>query len=184
MGSKFSNLSIVRPKSADGRIWGASGRMAGLAMIVISALMAGGCQGRDREADEARLQMDEYRNEVRMINQSNDVLRREISDTYASCELIGNQLMVMAAMDIHDKYTDGLGRRILPKPIDKAGPDPVTQRDDDGNNKGKIAGGKPGGKAGPRLGPEINPAVEQKPPPPPPVEEVKRGFPDGVSIDF
>lgn len=109
--SNFCGLSMARPKFVGGRILDALARTTGLAMIVITALMAGGCLGRDGEADEARLQMGEYRDELRMIHQSNDVLRREISDTYASCDLIGNQLVLMAAMDIHDKYTDGLGKQ-------------------------------------------------------------------------
>lgn len=94
-------------------------RVAGLATVLILALVAGGCLVSNDEFDKARLQRDEYLRESQAIHQANDALKREISEIYESCDLISTQLTVLAAMSIHDQYTAGLARPrpVLPPPI-------------------------------------------------------------------
>lgn len=95
-------------------------RAAALALIVVLALISGGCLVGNEEFDKARLERDEYRGQLVRLHESNDSLKREISEIYESCGLIGSQLTVMAAMNIHDRYTANLGRPILPPPIPAA----------------------------------------------------------------
>lgn len=147
-------------------------RLAGLALVCALALVSGGCVGND-ELNEARKERDEFRGELQRLHLSNDDLKREISSAYASCDLIGNQLTVMAAMNIHDQYTDKLGRPVLPKPLEETrsapGPRPVQET----RPRERPEVGRPEPVQ------EIKPVVEKKPAPPLPPSR-----PDMTGADF
>lgn len=135
-------------------------RLAGLALVSTLALISGGCVSND-ELNEAQKQRDEFSGELQRLHLSNDDLKREISATYNSCDLIGNQLTVMAAMNIHDKYTDKLGRPVLPKPLEETRPAPGPR---------PVQGARPQVRpepVRPEPVPETKPVVEKTPPPPP-----------------
>jgi|GEM_PF-2976334 len=123
-------------------------RLGGLGLVFTLALMPGGCVSND-ELDQVRMDRDEFRGELQRLHLSNDDLKREISQTYASCDQIGTQLTLMAAMNIHDQYTDKLGRRpVRPDPVDppSSGPKPTPSGKPVIEGVGKIAGGKGGTK--------------------------------------
>lgn len=118
---KFNKALNINLKWKHTGIRAVPGRVAVLTLIFTLALIPGGCLGGNDQAEEARQKRDEYSAALQRLQQANDNLKLEISDTYTSCDLIGNQLTVVAAMNLHDRYTDGLGRRAAPEPI----PEPV-----------------------------------------------------------
>lgn len=122
--TKHNGLFKESAKSA--RVLTILGRAAALALILVSALMTGGCLVGNKEYDEVRQKRDEYSSNLQRMHESNDILKREISETYESCDLISSQLVVLAAMTLHDRYTANLGRPILPPPIQATTPTPAT----------------------------------------------------------
>lgn len=118
--AKHSN--IYKESAKPVRVPARLARAAALVLLLVAALMAGGCLVGNEEYNEARAKRDEYRSHLQRMHESNDVLKREISEIYESCDLISSQLTVMAAMSIHDRYTANLGRPILPPPISTATP--------------------------------------------------------------
>lgn len=111
-------------KSTGKKALGFLVRMVGLGTILILALAGGGCLVSNDEFDKARLQRDGYLRESQLVHQSNDALKREISEIYESCDLISTQLTVLAAMNLHDQYTAGLSRPrpVLPPPLPTRNP--------------------------------------------------------------
>lgn len=134
-------------------------RLGGLGSALTLALMTAACVSND-EFDQARMDRDEFRGELQRLHLSNDDLKREIPKTYASCDQITSQLTVMAAMDIHDKYTDKLGRPPQPpeevKPPDPE-PKPAPSGSFEGGGSRPAAGEISGHNAGsqPPATPEI-----------------------------
>lgn len=119
-------------------------RLGGLGLTLALALTAVACVSND-ELDQARMDRDELRGELQRLHLSNDDLKREIPKTYASCDQIVSQLTVMAAMGIHDKYTDKLGRP--PKPPEETKPDPGPKPTPPGSSEGGGSTAAPSGKA-------------------------------------
>jgi len=118
---KYSGLLGVQQKTIGAKALGIFSRTVGLASILILAIIPGGCLVGNDEFNEALISRDEYRGELTLLHESNDSLKREISQTYESCDLITTQLSVLAAMNIHNKFTADLARPrpVLPPPIDQ-----------------------------------------------------------------
>jgi|GEM_PF-6091861 len=104
------------------------GQAAALAAIIMAALVSGACLVGNDDFDKARLERDKYRDELVRLHESNDILKRDVSTAYESCDLINTQLTVMAAMSIHDRYTSNLGRPVLPPPLPAAAATQPTNR--------------------------------------------------------
>lgn len=129
----------------------ALGRTAGLAGMLILALMTGGCLVSNEEYNEASRKREEYSQELTRLHQANDLMKREVTAIYESCDLISTQLTVLAAMSIHDKFTDGLARArpVLPPPIATGSTSrQSTQGQGVTTTRGQGAGQSTGGRTG------------------------------------
>lgn len=145
-------------------------RLAGPALVLALGLVPAGCLVGDDKFGEAQLERDKFRGELQRLHLSNDDLKREITETYASCDLIGTRLTVMAALNIHEQYTAKLGRtpNRPEDPVDPVRRPPQNIKRDD---PPKVVRKDPPQK--------IEPVVEIKPPPPPPPSR-----PDLSGADF
>lgn len=99
-------------------------RTVGFMFIAVLALLPIGCLADNAEYDKASRDADEYQNQLQSIRLANDQLNRDITALYSECEALNSQLATLAALNIHDRYTEGLKRS---EPVAAAAPPPRTR---------------------------------------------------------
>lgn len=85
-------------------------RTAGFLFTLILALLTVGCLVDNDDYNQTSREIEEYQVKLQNMRLANDQLNREIIAVYDECEALNSQLAVLAALNIHDKYTDGLKR--------------------------------------------------------------------------
>lgn len=111
----MNNLRYLRGLDDESGFMGRGGkkfleRVFAFLFIVVLAGLPVGCLVGSEEYDQASRERDEYRSQLQTMRLSNDQLNRDITNIYAECDALNSQLSILAALSIHDKYTDGLRR--------------------------------------------------------------------------
>lgn len=111
----MNDLKYLRGLDEESGFMGRGGkkyleRAFGFLFIVILAGLPVGCLVGSEEYDQAARERDEYHNRLQTMRLSNDQLNKDIAVSYAECDALNSQLSILAALSIHDKYTDGLRR--------------------------------------------------------------------------
>lgn len=165
-------------------------KLACFSLIMLLALSPVGCLVSNDDYEEASRELNQYNERLKTLYLENDRLNLEISRLYNECDLFSSQLSLMAAMNLHDHYTEGLRRpqqpviSTTPKPGNA--PKPPTQttkpsrpKVNTGGTTTPRGGGSSGGTSRPPASPAPAPAPNPVPPPPP-----RGGGGGGGSIDW
>ncbi|MDR1044876.1 MAG: hypothetical protein LBP33_07130, partial [Candidatus Adiutrix sp.] len=94
----------------------------GLALALAMAFLPAGCLVDNEQFDEARRDRDKYLSELKARTEANNQLNLDLTRIYNDYSVLSTQLALTAALTMHDRYTEGLGR---PRP---APPPPQVDR--------------------------------------------------------
>lgn len=171
----MNNLKYLNglEKQGNGKIR-ALERAAGFLFTLILALLTVGCLVDNDDYNQTSREIDEYQVKLQNMRLANDQLNREIIAVYDECDALNSQLAILAALNIHDKYTDGLKRvetpAVTPPPrvreTPRAATPPRAARptvNTDTNASRREASGQSGSSGGSSSSPAANPS----PPPSP-----------------
>lgn len=145
-------------------------------LVAALALFTAGCLVGNDEYDQASRERDDYRSQLQSLRLSNDQMNKDISQLYADCDSLNSQLSVLAALSIHDKYTEGLRRVETPAPTPTSKPGQTTRPSRgervrvDTRPSGQSGGGSrgTGSTRGSGGGQQPSGGASTPPPPPPP----------------
>ena len=156
-------------------------RFFGLLFILALAALSVGCLVGNEEYDQASREVDEYQSQLQSLRLTNDQLNRDIGNLYEECEALNTQLATLAALSIHDRFTENLKRPepVVTPPQQRPTRPATTPRVTNSGNQTPRANTTPrqggggsrgsGSQAGtPRGGQQSGGGAPATPPPPPP----------------
>ncbi len=192
----FHAYASARAPFGTGKIRKFLERTVGLGLILLLGLLPGGCLVDNDKYDEAKRQMDQINGELQELHLANDHLNQEIARVYGEYDMLTTQLALLAAMNVHDRFTAGLSRPPAAQPATPQATGAATGRQQPpstatpprtprvtpqtpprstGGTRSGETGGQRGGQRGGQTGGQRG---GQTPPPPPP------SSPGGGAIDW
>lgn len=85
-------------------------RSFGFLVILVLVFLPVGCLVGNEDYDQVNREKTEYGSQLQTLRLANDQLNKDIGVLYNECDALNSQLSVLAALSIHDKFTEGLRR--------------------------------------------------------------------------